>query len=329
MEMGEEEKFQNHYRFFKYLGSNSLVLLDNFNEIPEEEAMFHDFLSMAFRVIVTTRSHIEEVPCYLVQEIKEMEDLMSVFHAHAMLQGIDEEVVTDIIEEVYRHILAVELSAKTLVVSRLEPKQLLFALRQEGLNLSNPNKVLLKKDALSKKDRMYQHIRTLFQLQGVSKEHLHTLRNMSLVPEYGVSKLLFHHWQNKQDYNSVNELIEYGWIHEDTVNHRIYLHPFLQKVLTLETAPSISKCGDLLNGIFENCVCYGMDVPYYHELLSMIESIFRNIMLDDTVSAFLFMDTTMSYLAKYGNMESLVLELMKNVIPFDESHKREFAVYCC
>lgn len=330
MEMSDDERFRNHYRFFKYLDNKSLVILDNFNSVPEEDSFFHAFLSMNFQVLVTTRSHIEEVFCYAVNEIEDIEDLKQLFFIYAPDAKHESEITEEIIEEIYRHTLTVELSAKTLKASSMSPKEFLQVLRTEGLSISNPNKVILTKDNLSQKKKLYQHIQTLFQIQKLSLDALDTLRNMVLMPQNGISKILFHTWQGKSDWNVTNDLIEYGWIQEDTVHNQIMLHPYLYEVLLLETVPSITKCGNLLKGIFENCVLYGMDVPYYNELLNTIENICRNIKLDDTVSATLFMDAAMAYLEKYGRMEAVewVLHLMMDMPEYGEN-KRHTAICDC
>lgn len=330
MEMSDEERFRNHYRFFKSLDSRTLVILDNFDSVPEDEDMFHEFLSMSFQVLVTTRSHITEAVCYQVKEIENIEDLKRLFFTYAPSTIQQPEMITEIIEEVYRHTLTVELAAKTLTASGMEASVFLQALRTEGLSLSNPNKVVLTKDNISHKRRLYQHIQTLFQIQGLSPEAFDTLRNMVLMPKKGISKVLFHTWQGKQDWNTTNDLVEYGWIQEDTVHNQILLHPYLHEILLTETAPYITKCANLLKGIFENCIVYGMDVPYYHALLNTIESIYYNITLDDAVSAAMFMDTTMAYLAKYGRMEAVetILSLMKNLPDYGEN-TRHTAICDC
>lgn len=254
MDMSDEERFRSHYRFFKYLDNRSLVVLDNFNSVPEEDSLFHAFLSMHCQVLATTRSHITEIPCYSVNEIENIEDLKQLFFFYAPDARQEPERTEEIIEEVYRHTLTVELSAKTLRASGMDTQNFLQALKTEGLSISNPNKVVLTKDDFSQKQRLYQHIQTLFQIQGLSPDALDTLRNIVLMPQNGVSKVLFHTWQGKMDWNTTNDLVEYGWIQEDTVHNQIMLHPYLHEVLLVETAPSITQCGSLLKGIFENCV---------------------------------------------------------------------------
>lgn len=69
IEITEEARFRNHYRFFKYLDSRTLIILDNFDSVLEDEEMFHTFLSMHFQILATTRSHITDAVCYKVNEI--------------------------------------------------------------------------------------------------------------------------------------------------------------------------------------------------------------------------------------------------------------------
>ena len=330
VEMTEEARFRNHYRFFKYLDSRTLVILDNFDSVPEDEEMFHTFLSMHFQILATTRSHIADTACYKVNEIENIEDLKQLFFAYAPSAKQHPKITAEIIEEVYRHTLTVELTAKTLTASGMETSDFLQTLRTEGLSLSNPNKVILTKDNVSHKQRLYQHIQTLFQIQDLSPDALDTLRNMVLMPGKGISKVLFHTWQGKLDWNTANDLVEYGWIQEDTVHNQISLHPYLHELLKTETVPAITSCANLLKGIFENCIVYGMDVPYYNALLNTIESIYRNIKLDDAESAAMFMDTTLAYLAKYGRIDAvaMVLKLMRNM-PDYGGNKRHTAICDC
>lgn len=331
LEMSEEERFRNHYRLFKRLDNTCLVVLDNFNTIPAEDELFYDFLSMGFQLLATTRSHIEDVRSLYIHEIENMDALQAIFCAYAPQGKNYLPVVTEIIDEVYRHTLTVELAAKTLTASGMKPEQLLNVLKQEGLKLSDPNKITVKKDEVAKKERMYQHILTLFRLQELSTENIHVLRNMTLMPEKGIAKILFQYWQGQGDCNTTNELIEYGWIDEDNELNYISLHRYLREVLILETKPSITTCADLLKGIFENCVCYGLDVPYYNELLNTIENIYRTITLDDVDSATLFMDTTMAYLSKYERLEAIekVLALMWELIEQEADNRRLKGIYYC
>ena len=327
--MTDADLFRKHYRFFKQLSEDTLVILDNFDSIPEKEKLFHEFIAMPFQLLVTTRSHIEEVKSYLVSAIESKEELLELFYAHAPKSRNKASVVVEIIEEVYCHTLTVEMAAKTLMVSGISPEELLSALRKEGIALSNPGKVKVTKDAKTKSDRLYGHIQTLFALQRLSTNNIHALRHMALVPQSGISKGRFHTWSAIHDVNIINELIEYGWVQHDSENNRVSLHPFLHEVIRDFTKPTLLNCSKFLQGIYYHCFCYGEDIPFYHEVLNTIESIFQNIEMDDMKSAYLFFDKCIGYLGKYNRFDTMdrLLELMKNTIPMDKNHRKEAATY--
>jgi len=81
----------------------------------------------------------------------------------------------DIIDEVHKHTLTVELTGKTLASSGFHPNEMLSSLRTEGLMISNPNKIPLTKDSITKKERLYQHIQTFFKIQNPTAQHIDTL----------------------------------------------------------------------------------------------------------------------------------------------------------
>lgn len=99
--------------------------------------MFHTFLSMYSQILATTRSHNADTTYYKVNEIENIDDLKQLFFTYAPSAKQHPEITTEIIKEVYRHTLTVELAAKTLTASSMETSDFLQALHTEGLSLSN------------------------------------------------------------------------------------------------------------------------------------------------------------------------------------------------
>jgi len=328
-DMSDDTLFQNHYRFFKQLPTDTLVILDNFDTVPEKDDLFHEFLSLSFQLLVTTRCHIDEVSTHSVTELESMDELSELFYAYAPITRDKPLIVADIIQEVYRHTLTVEMAAKTLTAADLTPEMLLAALQKEGLALSEPIKVKVKKDSSTKKKKLYEHIQTLFTLQNLSEHNLYILRHMVLIPLYGIPKRLFQEWMKIQNLNYVNSLIDYGWIQQDMANNRISLHPFLHEVIASFSKPKFSTCGAFLTSIYTTCFRYGEDIPYYRDLLSTIESIFQEIEIDDTASAYHFFSESLGYCGKYHQWSRAekLLDIMKDSIPMEGIHKREKATY--
>lgn len=327
--MSEEELFQKHYRFFQGLNEDVLVILDNFDSVPEQDELFHDFLSLDFQLLATTRNVIDDVPCYLVKEIESIEALRELFYTYAPKGKAEQSMVDGILEEVFRHTLTVEMAAKTMAAADLTAEALCAALRDEGLNLANPNKVRVTKDSRTKKERLYGHIVTLFQLQSLSEEQRFHLRHMLLMPRAGIGKGLFHRWLDTSDFNATNELIEYGWIQEDELTCRISIHPFLHEVIAGFDQPSFGKCREFIHRLGNEYIASVEDEINFADLINLTKSIFRSIQVDDTMVAFQLITKVCHYLESYVFYNTMrgMLDIMKEIIPLDEDHKIEMAVY--
>lgn len=58
--------------------------------------LFHEFLSLDFQVLVTTRSHIEGIHAYQVGEIGDFQKLLELFYTYAPQSKEKESVVGEI-----------------------------------------------------------------------------------------------------------------------------------------------------------------------------------------------------------------------------------------
>lgn len=329
LDMSEEQLFDMHYRFFKKLDSNTLVILDNFNLLLEEDELLQDFLSLSFQLLVTTRSNVREYVSYEVKEIESIEDLKNLFYAYAPAGKNSPDVVHNIIEEVYRHTLTVEIAAKTLSATGLTTEELLESLKEDRLNLSNPNKIRIQKDTRIKKATPKEHLTRLFQLQDLPEEYLTLLQHIRLMPDSGIPKRLFCKWMQTTDFNIINDLISYGWIQEDEETNRISIHPFLNEVLEITDHPSFLKCQQFIENVGNEYIANVEDEIFYRDLLNLTKSIFKKIEIDDTGSAFCLLEKILIYLEKYVyyNTMKYMLKLYKEIIPMGAENKKETATY--
>lgn len=172
----KQEKFVRHYRFFKQLDESVLVILDNFDTLPEKEELFDEFTSLSFQLLVTTRNRIDNVCRYLVKEIKYISELAEIFYAYAPNSRNTPEVVFQIIKEVYHHTLTVEMSAKTMTATGLSAAQLYEELKRDRLLLSNKNYIKVHKDNKTRNDTIFNHMKTLLRLQQLKPEEIKRLQ---------------------------------------------------------------------------------------------------------------------------------------------------------
>ena len=171
-------------------------------------------------------------------------------------------ILEELMDIVHRHTLPIELSARLLETGILEPRQLLNKLKEEKAGLDATDTIGITKDGKSKKATYYKHIHTLFSLYKLSMMELHIMRNLSLIPFTGIANRLFVNWLHLSDMNTINDLIEKGFVQAQS-KRDLALHSMIQEVAIEETKPSVQNCDTLLHSLHEICLRHGEEVSYY------------------------------------------------------------------
>ena len=178
------------------------------------------------------------------------------------------EIVTDIIKEVHRHTLSVELAVRLLASGMLKPTELLQKLRYSKSVLNTDDEIGIIKDGENKKATYYQHIHTLVSLSVLSGTTQDIMRNMCLIPFEGVDRRLFAEWLALRNLNEVNNLIELGFIQVNEFR-KIHLHPLIKEITIDDAMPSASNCV-VIDTVQKLCLHHGVDFPY-HKLINILD----------------------------------------------------------
>ena len=298
-DMSEDMLLDRHMKPLKKLHSDSLIIIDNFNVLPKEDAFFKEFIKMNCKILVTSRCNISQFETVKVSEMDADTELVELFYKHCPSAKSSEEVVKDIIQTVGCHTLTVCLSALSLTASGMEPEELLTELRTCGLNIASGEDVELYKDDDFTDGLMIEHLRKLLQLGKLSNQQLDILCNLSLLPVAGILKNSFKNWMRLDNLTDVNHLIKYGFINEDTDNKKISLHPLLQEVISIETIPTITACRTLLNSLHLVCLAHGLELSRTENIIASLISVSERIIVDDGAYFLLFLQDMFPYLDKY------------------------------
>lgn len=298
-DMSEDMLLDRHMKPLKKLHSDSLIIIDNFNVLPKEDAFFKEFIKMNCKILVTSRCNISQFETVKVSEMDADTELVELFYKHCPSAKSSEEVVKDIIQTVGCHTLTVCLSALSLTASGMEPEELLTELRTCGLNIASGEDVELYKDDDFTDGLMIEHLRKLLQLGKLSNQQLDILCNLSLLPVAGILKNSFKNWMRLDNLTDVNHLIKYGFINEDTDNKKISLHPLLQEVISIETMPTITACRTLLNSLHLVCLAHGLELRRPENIIASLISVSERIIVDDGAYFLLFLQDMFPYLDKY------------------------------
>lgn len=298
-DMSEEMLFDKHMRILKKLHSDSLIIIDNFNVLPKEDAFFKEFIKLNCKILVTSRCNISQYETIKISEMDADTELIELFYNHCPSAKSSQDVVKEIIQTVGCHTLTVCLSALSLTASGMEPEELLAELKTCGLNITSGEDVELYKDDDFTDGLMIEHLSKLLQLGKLSNQQLDILRNLSLLPVSGVIKNSFKNWMKLDNLTDVNHLIKYGFINEDTDNKKISLHPLLQEVIAIETMPTVTACSTLLDNLHLICLAHGLELRRPENVIASLISVTERIIVDDGAYFLLFLQDVFPYLDKY------------------------------
>ena len=336
-DMSEEMLFDKHMRILKKLHSDSLIIIDNFNVLPKEDAFFKEFIKLNCKILVTSRCNISQYETIKISEMDADTELIELFYKHCPSAKSSQDVVKEIIQTVGCHTLTVCLSALSLTASGMEPEELLAELKTCGLNITSGEDVELYKDDDFTDGLMIEHLSKLLQLGKLSNQQLDILRNLSLLPVSGVIKNSFKNWMKLDNLTDVNHLIKYGFINEDTDNKKISLHPLLQEVIAIETMPTVTACSTLLDNLHLICLAHGLELRRPENVIASLISVTERIIVDDGAYFLLFLQDVFPYLDKYPVSDylpklteriSYVMEEYKLESPCDKALLLDYKAEC-
>ena len=78
-DMSEEMLFDKHMRILKKLHSDSLIIIDNFNVLPKEDAFFKEFIKLNCKILVTSRCNISQYETIKISEMDADTELIELF----------------------------------------------------------------------------------------------------------------------------------------------------------------------------------------------------------------------------------------------------------
>ena len=311
---GKNILLKKHNRFLRSLKEDTLIIIDNFNITASDDELFDVIMKYRCKILFTTRSRFKD---YTYFELKEMplESLLTLSEYFYADTRSNTNVVENIINELHYHTLSVELAARLLTSGILEPCRLLTELQSTKSVLHTDDKINIVKDGTSSKATYYEHIHKLLSLIGLSDKAVKIMRCMTLIPYDGINPRMLAKWIGLNNLNTINELIEYGFIQENDYR-KITLHPLIQEIAIDDTKPGISSCINLIEAVRILCLYHGLDLPYHTLLFKIAENTIDIANNDDTERYKLFLKDVFAYMEKYAyrsGMELIISELQSLV----------------
>ena len=332
-EESDEARFKRHNRFLRSLREDTLLIVDNFNVTRDQDELLDVMLKYRCRILFTTRSRYENQISLEIKEllVDELLELMGQFY-HA---GRKAELLEEMIGLLHGHTYAVELAARLLSNGMLKPKALLKKLQEEKAAMDADDKIGSTKDGRNKKATYYDHIHTLFSLYRLSKGEQEIMRCLIFLPSKGVSARRFGSWLKLKNLNTVNDLIEMGFVQPGNERY-VSLHPMIREVAVEELKPSVQNCRIMLDSLQEISLLHGIEMPEHRQFFQTAENIIALIRKDDVPTYLLFLENVFEYMEKYKyepGMEAIIGELERFLADgtgtnIDQAHLLECRAAC-
>ena len=309
-EEDEITRFKHHNRILKSLKADTLIVLDNCNNLDDPRLQM--LLGYRCTILVTTRSRPNSGACLELQELEEgaLLQLISWFFP---LAEEKQEVVTQILQAVHGHTFAAELAARLLARGIWEPEALLEKLAAEKTAMDASDKIRSEKDGKPGKATYREHIRSLFALFALTEEERAVLRDLVLTSKDGIPVLLFARWTGRKNLNIVNDLVDAGLI-QPLPGRQMGLHPMIREAAQGELKPTISQCQVLVESVHRECLLHGTELSYYKVLSQTIQAVMAYGRIDDLHRYLLLLEDGFFFLEKYEDsqgMDKILAELSR------------------
>ena len=240
-----ENLYIHHMNYLRVMQNDTLIIIDNFDIIPEEDENFDDIMELNCKIIFTTRSHIGED--YTVFEMPNIERQYLFEIAEKLnVTDIEKDTLDRIFEALHNHTLACELILRLLKKSAFTADELLDKILNEHVGLDVSDKI--RKDISA---TYYEHIHQLFRLFALTDEQKNIMRLLSLAPVEGIDDKYFKKLTDVKNMNAVNELDEIGLVNYS--EHIIKVHPLIGEAAAADFAPDMDNCREFTDNLILEC----------------------------------------------------------------------------
>lgn len=305
----EQIRFTKHIRFLKSLRSDSLIVIDNFNNA--NDSFLSTLTNYGCKMIFTTRSNIDCGYIFSLDVIENPEDLYQLVSKYYSYAKENKAVINELIETVHHHTLSVEMTAKLLEKGLHTPEEILEHLKQNSADPESADKIKISKDGINAKETYYNHIRSLFSLYLLDESYQNIMRNLIIFNEVRIR--YFAKMLELDDTNGINELCELGFI-ENTHADLITLHPMIKDIVLLDLKPTFYNCDVLITNLKSKLQIIGIELSDSATIISAVRNVMKyigntdsNLYLNFLESAYIFLDNY----HEYSLMESIISETEK------------------
>lgn len=235
----EKKKYEYVFNIIKALDEHTLLIIDNMDRMPDDIERF-DMLcrDTHCHLLITTRMTTLRPSDQLNVDALPDGEKKKLFmkNYHFQVDENEMRLLEELLRVIEGHTLLIELVSKSMNQSGISFDEMIRYLK----NSDPKEETELPSVEINRRyGSMDQHICTLFRVNKLSDKHRHVLACLSLMPNEGISKLILLRNILKGQAETLNHLIENGWIQENEGNIR--MHPVIRQAVRKEMHPSFES----------------------------------------------------------------------------------------
>ena len=298
------ELYSAHMDYLRFMKNDTLIIIDNFDILPETDENLDDILELNCKIIFTTRNNFgDDYEIFKLDEI----DKQALFEIAEKLKvtNVDGETLDRIFEAVHNHTLACELILRLLKKSAFTADELLNKILNEHVGLDVSDKI--RKDISA---TYYEHIHQLFRLFALTDEQKNIMRLLSLAPVEGIDDKYFMQLSGVRNMNAVNELDEIGLVYYG--EHIIRVHPLVGEAAAADFVPDMNNCREFTDNLILECRHHlpdEMNVMRQAVVLEICDRIVEFSAKDDIDRYFYFLVNAYPYAETFEDEDRMKLYL--------------------
>ena len=294
----EDTRYRNNLELLSMLGNDVLLIIDNFNVMPDDDESFYDLLDLKCNIIFTSHLNYDDLCVYELHSLRSMKILLELVSKFYAFEENECDILSSIIRAVSGHTYCVELFSRMISKGLYNPVSLYNKLRSGFRGFLE--RISATKDKRTKKKTYYDHIKDLFSFMELPDAHRDILRMLVVLPTVGVSKNFIAAIIGLQDLTVIEDLIEVGLVHEFE-DKTITLHSVIRRLVVEELNPNSDNCKNIIKSVRDICVNETYNLNYDSDkILELLLQTVSKIRYKDTEECILMVHDCYKFAEQYG-----------------------------
>ncbi len=311
-------RYHYNLELLSSLGEKALLIIDNFNAIPDGDECFDDVCDLKCKVIFTSHIRFEDYTTYELQAFRHADDIKTLTKYFYHYREDEWKYLLQIYGNFSMHTFCIELCAKAFTKGAFTPKSLYKNLHSFKIK-DFAEKLSAKKDKHPKKKTYFDHIRELFNLLGLPERHKQVLRIMVFAPYFGFRKDFFSKIMDLKNMVIVEDLIDVGLLYENYWG-RINIQSVVAEVVRSELETNNENCSEFLEIVRALCLNESNGIKVDDRtVFQIVASAFRLMDFKDTDFQFRFIHDCFKFTERFG--ENSVND---EIIEFERNNHRNY-----